>query len=1259
MEPERAGETDVSPALFKVVHAATDYVHIGMMDPPRVTLGIATYNRATYLAEAIDSCLEQDFESLEVLVVVDGSTNPAIDAVLARYEDEPRLRVVRHERNRGIAAAYNTFVSAGRGELIAMLGDDDVSLPGRVRRQVEVFDRFPDTGVVHGDGTIIDAHGNQVGLWPSRDFSPAQLLHSFYFSHNHLVDPTRMVHRRVYETVGGYDDRYPLANDLDFWLRAATRFRFRHCPGGPLTAIRRHGENTSDETAGRAAEIADVEAILQRGLEHIALRELVPEIDWDLLDQQQAERAALLRLADGLERRHLPLPGLAATLRGRAAAYPEPDRPAPRSTAPGKPRRLMITAFGWNDSGGGTTVPRLAAKELARRGWDVTVFHAAVHGTGSGIPYEISESEEDHVRLIGVHNRPHGLFDLGNPLREIDDPAITAAFAQALDRVGPDVVHFHNLHNLGAALIDQAAVRGLPSFFTTHNYWLICPRAYLLTGQGSICPGPGDGSRCAACTGNHDEVGHRQRLAAIRSRAHSGLTRVLAVSDAVRQALIGAGYTPELIDVVRQALPHDEAIWNGVGRDRGAGRRRETLSVAFVGSAYPHKGPQLLIEAAQRTQARIRVQIIGEVPAQFVGQLLALDGRGAVELQGSFSPSELPALLAGADAAVLPSMWWDCAPLAAVECQAARLPLVVPRLGGLPETIRDGVDGLTFTALDADDLARQLDRLASEPGLLERLQSSITAPRAFADYIDELEAYYDGEIPARSAAAAGAGDTARPVAVRWKGDHGLPTSLSIINDEVTRRLSGPVQRVSRAGAELDPPLPHPADVEVHHEWPPDFSAPPSGRFATIVPWEFGAIPERWLPEIARHVDALWVPSAYVRDMYVSGGVDPGRVHVVPNGVDLDTFRPGEPRTRGAGEPLRFLYVGGITRRKGVDILLAAWDRAFLERDDVELVVKAAMAGGAYGGPNEQLRQRAAEERLPRVSLIEDDLDAAQLAELYRSCDIFVLPYRGEGFAMPVLEAMASGLPVIVTAGGPTDEFCPPEAGWRIRAARQEMPREQLEGFEPHETPWMLEPEPAHLVELLQTAAASSELASRGRAGRAAAERYSWDAVAECYAERLRALAAMPSRRTDSVDERFPLARDVGLSVLATPAWRGQDRLHELLDAWALTTPATDACLYLLADPATAGTSEEIEAHVLAAAQRGGLDLENCADIEILVEPFRHDRDQLLHRAVDAYVPLHAGCAGQLRLAARNGNTVVAASSAAISSLLNDASRSLS
>ncbi|MGZ4171070.1 MAG: glycosyltransferase, partial [Solirubrobacteraceae bacterium] len=404
---------------------------------PRVTLGIATYNRHDYLAEAIRSALDQDFSDLEVLVVLDGTTNPQTDDVLASFSDEPRLRVVRHERNLGIAAAYNTFVSEGRGELIAMIGDDDLCLPGRIRRQVELFDRFPDTGVVHGDAVVIDSAGRQTGVWPSAEFTPSALVQSFFRSHNHIVDPSRMVHRRVYEAVGGYDERYPLANDFDLFLRAARQFRFRHVAGGPLVAIRRHGANTSDESA-RARELADVEGALQSAMDRYPLRELVPELDWAVLEPADAERQALARLADALEARLLPVPGLAAKLRERAAAIPVPTpRPHAATADAARPRRLLMTAFGWNDSGGGTTVPRLAAKELARRGWEVTVFHAAVKATPSKTPYEVVEWEEDGVHLIGVHNRGHGLFDLGNPDREIDDPPISAAFERALDEVCP------------------------------------------------------------------------------------------------------------------------------------------------------------------------------------------------------------------------------------------------------------------------------------------------------------------------------------------------------------------------------------------------------------------------------------------------------------------------------------------------------------------------------------------------------------------------------------------------------------------------------------------------------------------------------------------------------------------------------------------------------------------------------------------------------------------------------------------------------
>ena len=103
------------------------------------------------------------------------------------------------------------------------------------------------------------------------------------------------------------------------------------------------------------------------------------------------------------------------------------------------------------------------------------------------------------------------------------------------------------------------------------------------------------------------------------------------------------------------------------------------------------------------------------------------------------------------------------------------------------------------------------------------------------------------------------------------------------------------------------------------------------------------------------------------------------------------------------------------------------------------------------------------------------------------------------------------------------------------------------------------------------------------------------------------------------------------------AWRGEDRLGELLRAWAATTTqATSACLYLLAYPHVDGSREELHARVLDA----GVDLEGAADITVLMESIDGDRDRRLHASVDAFVSLHDACEGHARMACAAGNRIV-------------------
>ena len=208
------------------------------------------------------------------------------------------------------------------------------------------------------------------------------------------------------------------------------------------------------------------------------------------------------------------------------------------------------------------------------------------------------------------------------------------------------------------------------------------------------------------------------------------------------------------------------------------------------------------------------------------------------------------------------------------------------------------------------------------------------------------------------------------------------------------------------------------------------------------PWEFGRVPKRWVEEVRRTVDEVWAPSQAAREAFVASGVAPDLVHVVPNGIDPAHFTPeGPARALPTQKSTVLLFVGGMTYRKGIDLLLEAYGRAFTSDDDVCLVLKAFGSRTFYRGQTaeEAVRAFQAVPGSPELVLIDDDLAFDEIPALYRACDVLVQPYRGEGFCLPALEALACGRPVIVTDGGSTDDFVPAECGWRVPSRRVPLP----------------------------------------------------------------------------------------------------------------------------------------------------------------------------------------------------------------------------
>lgn len=256
---------------------------------------------------------------------------------------------------------------------------------------------------------------------------------------------------------------------------------------------------------------------------------------------------------------------------------------------------------------------------------------------------------------------------------------------------------------------------------------------------------------------------------------------------------------------------------------------------------------------------------------------------------------------------------------------------------------------------------------------------------------------------------------------------------------------------------------------IRHQWPPNPAPPPFGaRWIVMQPFEFGAWPRKYLPAFEQ-AEEIWTPSTASRLSFIRSGIPPEKVQVIPNGIDPQRFRPyGDLFPLPTKKRFRLLFVGGTLYRKGVDVLLQAYFQAFSASDDVCLVIKELGAETFYRGLTlQQLVVRLSREPgAPELCYLEQVLSEEEMPALYRACTVFVSPYRGEGFSLPTLEAMACGLPVIVTAGGATDDFVDERVGWRLPAQHRSLGW-VLNGLPLANEAFMLEPDVTALARLLR------------------------------------------------------------------------------------------------------------------------------------------------------------------------------------------------
>lgn len=389
----------------------------------------------------------------------------------------------------------------------------------------------------------------------------------------------------------------------------------------------------------------------------------------------------------------------------------------------------------------------------------------------------------------------------------------------------------------------------------------------------------------------------------------------------------------------------------------------------------------------------------------------------------------------------------------------------------------------------------------------------------------------------------------QPLRIHWEGSFFANHSLALVNREFASRLvHKPDLRVSIGSNEAETSFgwdeetvrslrgleadPGDVAITVRHRWPLNPHAPARGKWVIAQPWEYGSVPRAWLDPMCFGADEVWVPSTFNRLSYIESGIPEQNVRVVPLGVQDVMFTPPESFPLRTRKRFKFLFVGGTIQRKGIDLLIDAYTRTFTRDDDVCLVVKDFGAGSFYRFQTYDrfIQELQANPRMPEIEYISDELTPERMRDLYHACDALVHPFRGEGFGLPIAEAMACGLPVVVPDKGGASDFATASTAVVLASRRVMLPPQLAHGLETVGAPWWLEVSPEELRgrmrDLYERPEAYASLAAEGRS--TIRERFTWNAAADAAHQSLLEIGerAEPFRSSAEAQYRARLARGV-------------------------------------------------------------------------------------------------------------------------------------
>lgn len=487
---------------------------------------------------------------------------------------------------------------------------------------------------------------------------------------------------------------------------------------------------------------------------------------------------------------------------------------------------------------------------------------------------------------------------------------------------------------------------------------------------------------------------------------------------------------------------------------------RGVVNLLFVGRVCENKQQLVLLDmlaALKRSYNQpVRLILAGATTSeayesQIKERIIQLGLSQNVVMTGKVAQADLLAYYRAADVFVCMSQHEGFG-MPLIESMVFDVPVLAHAASGIPDTMGEG--GLLLKEFDPKAMAALVHMVLMEPALKRRIIAGqrrnlarfevANVRAALLDYLRHL----DLDLNLNSTGVA-VGDDAKQV---WQVEGPIDSSysLAVVNRAFARALQAQGKKVrvrsldAGQAKEINPEflkqnsdiakmelgannIMESADVALRYCYPPyldDMRA--RVRAIHCYGWEESGYPIEFAQGFNRKLDVVLAHTEFVKKALIDNGVTVP-VKVIGGGADhLLSVQPMMPTEQ--LKQFSFLHISSCFPRKGVDVLLQAYAKAFRADDDVSLVIKT------FPNPHNDVQQqlenlRANDPDFPSVILVNRDCSDEELAGWYQACDAFVAPTRGEGFGLPIAEAMLFDLPVITTAFGGQIDFCDEQSAW--------------------------------------------------------------------------------------------------------------------------------------------------------------------------------------------------------------------------------------